>query len=880
MKAKLIFILTLINFISFTSKSQFAYIPDSAFRSYLRINGFASAFNGDSLDTTSTIVDTTLTINCTGLGIQSLEGVQYFNSLKNLICDVNYLTDLPVLSDSLVHINCSKNLLTSLPPLPLNLSEFECDHNQISLLPPLPPNLYYINCSNNLLSSIPTLPQNLTGLDCDSNQISFLPILPNSLGSLFCRWNSIDSLPLLPPNLIQLLCNQNNLDHIPALPNSLLSLRVSNNPIHSLPILPNTLQELLCSENFLDSISVLPDSLYYFDASRNNLHNLPPLSVRLGYLNVWDNHLSSLPILPSGLISLNCGVNPLHNLPGSLPSSLVYLECSLDSLSIIPALPSTISYFSCQNNMIHDLPDLPDSLEYLYIDLNPIHCLPSISYVRYFSWSNTIITCFPQQLHTGWSYPDIDTIPLCQPSSGCDIKWNISGNVYRDINNNCIKDTSDAGLKNIQVFLDSSGVNIQSCFTNANGDYAFRASFGSYTLRLNNSILPNLPSCPQNGIYSTQLSAVDSLIDSLNFALTCPDAFDLIANSITPEINFRPTRLVNVTINAGDIFGKFGTACFDSSGFVECTFTGPISYVGPQQGSLTPIVSAPNTLRWNVSDFSSIDPLHSFNIQVRVDSFASIQSLICFNLGIYPFIGDLRPLNNTTSACYQVFNSIDPNEKYMWPNGSIDTSDHEFNFTIFFQNTGNAPAEDIFIIDTIDNDLDISSFEFVTSSHPVITQILPNNILRFNFPGINLTDSTTDESLSHGQVQFRLRRKPTTGIGTEITNTAYIYFDQNLPISTNEVSATVTSIVGILNSKKLNKLTLFPNPSNTYLSIEYKCNGIGLVTIQNYIGETIEKLQFNSGEYPSLDTSHLNPGLYLISITDKTGTQVGKFIKN
>ena len=385
--------------------------------------------------------------------------------------------------------------------------------------------------------------------------------------------------------------------------------------------------------------------------------------------------------------------------------------------------------------------------------------------------------------------------------------------------------------------------------------------------------------CPASGVHACLLTPADSLKANLDFGLSCPNAFDLIASSIGPETMFRPTRVVKVIANAGDLLNQIGTACFTDSGYVECTFNGPITYVGPSLGAMTATFTPPSTLRWNVNDFTTIDPTKDFNFDVFVDSFAQINDPICFNLRVYPFIGDIFPFDNYTTSCYPVRVAIDPNEKFMSPSGIVDTSDRIFNFTVFFQNTGNAPAEDIFILDTLDSDLDAATFEYISSTHPVVTQLLPGNVLRFNFHSINLVDSVSNESLSHGHVNFRLHRKASTGMGTEITNTAYIFFDQNAGVVTNTVSAIITSIVGLPSVSKSTKLTVYPNPTSSNLRVLDVCSGRGRIEIKNIYGEMINSFAVNNGENINLSTAELSPGLYFISLVDNNGKRSATFVK-
>ena len=183
----------------FISNAQYVYIPDSAFRNFLISDGYAPAFNGDSLDTTNVLLDITDTINCSGRTIQSLEGIQYFKNLSYLNCSVNYLTYLPVLSDSLKMLYCYKNELSSLPVLPSHLKHLYADHNLLTVINDLPAGMQLLQCSNNLLTSLPNLPGSMTDLYCDSNRISDVSVIStSSLVTFTCAYNLLDSLPSLP----------------------------------------------------------------------------------------------------------------------------------------------------------------------------------------------------------------------------------------------------------------------------------------------------------------------------------------------------------------------------------------------------------------------------------------------------------------------------------------------------------------------------------------------------------------------------------------------------------------------------------------------------------------------------------------------------------
>ncbi|NNE54995.1 MAG: hypothetical protein HKN32_03165, partial [Flavobacteriales bacterium] len=140
--------------------------------------------------------------------------------------------------------------------------------------------------------------------------------------------------------------------------------------------------------------------------------------------------------------------------------------------------------------------------------------------------------------------------------------------------------------------------------------------------------------------------------------------------------------------------------------------------------------------------------------------------------------------------------AYDPNDKLAFPAGYTD--DHlilnntEIEYLVRFQNTGNAPAIDVIIRDTLDANLDISTFELMANSHSVITNIDEvSREVTFSFVDIQLPDSTCCEEDSHGLVSYIIRPLPGLDVGVEMNNTAHIFFDNNEAIVTNTTWHTI-----------------------------------------------------------------------------------------
>jgi Leucine-rich repeat (LRR) protein len=328
---RLLFFLLLISFRQGIGQT-YVFIPDPNFATCLQIY-YPSAMNGQSLNITSTLVTTETFINVTGNGISNLNGIQYFTSLQTLYCNVNPLTSLPQLPNTLITLGCNVNSLTSLPQLPATLQNLECNNNYLNNLPTLPNSLKTLYCNSNSLINLPILPNGLKNLTCESNSITNLPILPTNIDKLYCGSNYLTNIPSL--NSIRYLsCKNNSITSLPNLPNSLLSLDCSYNTITSLPSLPNSLYELYCQYNNISCFPTFPNSInppyatgpnqikYSLDLASNPFTCLP------NYISAMSSTLLAFPICTT---SCTAG---LEELSTEIDQIIVYPNPSLDKFTI------------------------------------------------------------------------------------------------------------------------------------------------------------------------------------------------------------------------------------------------------------------------------------------------------------------------------------------------------------------------------------------------------------------------------------------------------------------------------------------------------------------------------------------------------------------
>ena len=882
-KTRRILLTVIFSFVLIGAKAQFVTIPDANFVTWLTNNGFGGCMSGNQMDTTCTAILNASKIYVEYAGIFDLEGIRFFKSLDTLDCSGNYLDSLPKLPDSLLFLRCDHNSLDNLPSLPGTLKFLECGEQPITHIDSLPPGLEYFGCARINFNPNVLLPPltSLKFLDCTQNNIDSLPSLPPSLEVLYCSFNqNLNQLPALPSTMKYLSCVGNGMTNLPVLPQSLQKLYCKNNYLTTLPNLPDSLTSMDCSFNQITSIPNMPSQMYDFNCGANQLNSIPPLNSLLKYLYCFSNQLTILPALSAWLTTFDCSYNSITSLP-ALPGSLEFFYCQHNQLTSIPVLPQILAVLNCSNNQIStlqsssvalgtlicdsnqliSLPNLPLAISTLscssnlltslpplrpgMVNLNVsgnigLTCLPSVKIIwGNFFWSNTSINCLPNVMNVTNAIPAIDAVPICDISNanGCPVHWNIKGTVFKDSLINCVPDSGELKIPNVKVVLLKNGILEDIAFINSFGQYSFETDTGNFTDLISVGQTFFGVSCPASGIYNVNVNSANLYHDNRDFALTCYSGFDVgTTGMVVGSGQIRPGHQGTIKVFSGDVSSPLQLNCANGiNGTIQIVKKGPASYIGPAQGSLIPVING-DTLLYTIPNFGQVNFYNDISFIIQTDTTANIGSQVCFAVEVLPLSGDNNLLNNFYSHCFEVRASYDPNFKEVNPVGATDTSEHWFNYTIHFQNIGTSPAWNINIIDTLDNYLIENSIEVISYSHMPGVQ-LNGMVLRFNFPGINLPDSTSDEPNSHGYVQYKIKRKDNLLLGTQIRNTAYIYFDFNAPVVTNTTLNQLSVIVGIASNNKADvKFSIYPNPlsSGNNLNLFFNSTATQKTTLSIY----------------------------------------------
>jgi uncharacterized repeat protein (TIGR01451 family) len=446
--------------------------------------------------------------------------------------------------------------------------------------------------------------------------------------------------------------------------------------------------------------------------------------------------------------------------------------------------------------------------------------------------------------------------------------YTIQGNVRYDSNGNGC-DVSDMSMPNQRINF-TSGSTTGSMITNNSGNYSY------YDIHVGNY---NFSPALENPSYFTISPPSASVnVSSSNYLVT--QDFCIAPNgthndlevSFIPITNARPGfdavyklvyKNLGTHVQSGTVSLNFGDSVLDLVTAIPAATS---------QGT--------DMLNWN---FSNLMPFETRQIYItlNVNSPAEIPAVNAGNL--LAFIAtitgatDETPANNTSNLIQTVVGSIDPNDKTCVEGHNLPINDvgKYLHYVIRFENTGTANAETVVVRDVIDTSkFDMSTLRPLSGSHSFTTKISNTNLVEFIFENINLP---FDDASNDGYVAFKIKTKPTLTIGTNISNTANIYFDYNLPVITNTYTTTVFNPLSVDSFEFSDVYALSPVPTMNTLTITTKQDVImSSVGIYNTIGQLVLSVK-DPNEV--IDVSGLKTGVYFIKITSDKGTLSSRFIK-
>ncbi len=408
-----------------------------------------------------------------------------------------------------------------------------------------------------------------------------------------------------------------------------------------------------------------------------------------------------------------------------------------------------------------------------------------------------------------------------------------------------------------------------------NGLAPYNYSWNTTPITTNTSVI-----MPNTGIYALTVSDANNCSISSSVIINAPSYMSGV--DLNPSIvsaAFRPGFMNTIFMDA------FNDGCVPATGKLKLILDPRLIY---NYSTPIPNTISGDTLIWSfynlIYDSTHIKPF----VSVTNPTSTAIGDTIVLTTIMTPFYGDTDTLNNIKIYKTKVVNAFDPNEKTVFPSGKCDEgyilNNQLLTYTIRFQNTGNADAIDISILDQLDKNLNPNTVKIIGYSHPVYAELLENDVMKFNFKNINLPDSNSNEPKSHGYLIFEVMQDTNLNNGSKIKNSVGIYFDYNIAVLTNTVINTIVDVISEDCASKNTQasydkpIALFPNPTSKILNIEVDAyNSNSEIMITDVLGRTVFSQKIESAK-TVINTDTYNKGIYFITVITENKQSTTKII--
>jgi len=564
------------------------------------------------------------------------------------------------------------------------------------------------------------------------------------------------------------------------------------------------------------------------------------------------------------------GLESLSSISGSFNISD---NSSLENFQGLENLKSVLSFMVLNNDNLNRLSDLRSLDEIrVIVDIISNKMLPTcgISGICNFLNRPLGIVVNIRDNASGCNSPE-------EVLFSCSELGKLSYTTFYDLNKNGIKESNELIVPNLPIEISPIGVTTISGNQNSAG-HIF-PEFGDYTATFIDNFDWELTT---SGNFDFSLSESDRTAEVF-FGVYPKNIYsNLVASINSPPLRCGSYITFDITVkNLGTDFGA-GTVWFDVDERLT-DFTHDADTVSTDW---------PNSIGWH---FANLSPGHEFvksvSIFIPIPPTIPVGEILKFKSYFKPIIRNGVPVipDFVFSYCSEMRCAYDPNDKLVTPNRSADYQgtaytkfEEDLIYTVRFQNTGNDAAYDVVIRDTLDANLDPSTFKIISSSHFEVlnVSIEEEHNVTFEFKDIFLPDSTTNFEASNGYVSYLIKTKDGLPEETPIQNTASIYFDFNPPIVTNtteNVMVTEFPTISSVNENQQLDIHLFPNPTDgkIYLS------GVDLrdatISVYDLTGRLIQVEKSGTDE---IVLPQSVSGMLFLKIETEEGTAVKRIFKN
>lgn len=465
----------------------------------------------------------------------------------------------------------------------------------------------------------------------------------------------------------------------------------------------------------------------------------------------------------------------------------------------------------------------------------------------------------------------------------------IAGTVYNDLNSNCMQDADEPGLSNVRINISGRGFT----FTDSFGHYSYDVPSGTYTVTENLGAFYHMPVCQLNNIAVTAAGASGCVL-TVDFANVADIVHDLHVATwdYNQPVPGRPYKQVTIVSNRGTVPEATILSGYNTDG----KFYAPLSFV--------PNVYFHGTAySYNTADsFPVLHPgntqsfLMTYNVPTNMAPGTNVafKDSVALDTPMTNWAFDNTPWNNIRDYQTTVASGANSSFAQVYPRGTgsvglITTSDSILEYMVHFQNTGGYMAENVRVVDTLDDNLDWTTLDVVYMSHHghvTVDMAGTRKVATFMFNNINLPTMSAEPVMSNGLVSFSIKTRSGLALGTQFKNKASVYFDSYVPVTTNQTLNTLGSAPVRVSANEVasnNSFTLYPNPANASFSAVINCDkaGTASMSITDMMGKTIVNRNITvqkGAQTLTQDISQMAAGIYFVNFLQDGKMQTSKLV--
>ena len=436
---------------------------------------------------------------------------------------------------------------------------------------------------------------------------------------------------------------------------------------------------------------------------------------------------------------------------------------------------------------------------------------------------------------------------------------NLNGDLFYDLNNNCIKDDGESGIpQSILRLVQKISGKSYFAVTDESGHFSLGLPEGEYQIEhvakrhMTSLCKTNYATQIRNGRYS-QVSIGEYM--NPNTADVSVDVHPIYPSDLKAGDTIQ--AIVQVTNHGGSVV---------KNGLVHVSHALPLSdfYSEPAADDYDGITA--------IFTVAELKPFETRSFMVRFTmpfaATATDEYTIEAKTGSLILASDLTPTDNKSSEVLKIGKRGNAGSAVIKNSDlglQIPQNIRTWTYTVDFKNTGSQTVNKAVLIDTLSQILPMKRV-VLKSFYPTNAQysIQQGRILVVTFDPANLKTTEFSASASSGWVQYSIDLYQDLPLNTRIDNTAYMDFDSRWKASSDNCQVAVTQSNAFVYALSTPALHIHPNPSNGSVFVNWLpqeignnwvlYDALGRVSAQSTIKAVGEELNF----------SQLPQGLYIL----------------